>query len=147
MNDCSVEANLVSNLKGVALLLEHNESLLLAARGDHGVDLAHFAVGTVELFAGSLDLRLGGSLGDDEHEGVVVFRDFHGGLRSAWVLDDSELVVGVFLLVGVVLDFVVDLGLLGLWSSEGGGEPLGCFLGGVGTLLHLAGSVLSLPTK
>lgn len=114
----------------------------MAAWGDHGVDLAGLDV--VELLASLADLWLGGGLGNNEDEGVVILSDFHGGLRSSWVLDDSVLVVGELLLVGVVLDLVVNLGLKGLWTLEGNGSPLAGLLDGVSTLLNLSSSVLSL---
>lgn len=141
----SHDADLVGNLEGIALLSEDDEGLLLAAGGDHGVDLANLDV--VEVLAGLSDLGLGGSLVHDEHEGVVVLSDLDGGLGAAGELDDRKLVVGVFLLVGVRDGLGATLHLQGSGASEGDLGPSVGLLGVVSTLLNLLASVLSLQLR
>ena len=142
-SSCSHNADLVGNFESVAFFSKHNEGLLFTTGGDRGVDLAD--LGGESFLASSLDLGLVGLLINDEHKGIVVFSDLDSGFRTAGVLDDGILViVGLFLLVGVVLSQGLGAKLLNLGATESGRGPAVGLLGVVSTLLNLFASVLSL---
>jgi len=142
---CSHDADLVGNLKGVVLLGEDHVGLLVTAGGDEGVYLLD--LDRVEFLAGLLDSGLGGTLVDNEDEGVVVLDGLDGALGAAGELDHGVLVPGVLLDNGV-RDGLGGAGkTLGLGHAEGSLEPdlgLGC---GVLSFLHVLGNCFSLNAK
>lgn len=78
------------------LLGKHHIGLLVAVRADEGVNLAH--LDAIHILDGATDDGLGGSLVNEEDEGVVVFDGLNGGLGGEGVRNDGELVhQGLFL--------------------------------------------------
>jgi hypothetical protein len=84
------DADFVGNIEGIVVWLQSHVRLLLTIRPDERVDLGH--LDAVELADGHLDLRLVGTLVNDEDERVVVLDLLHRGLCRQRELDDLELV-------------------------------------------------------
>lgn len=72
----SHDSDFVGNVKGILITGEGDVGLLLTSGSDEGVNFLNLDV--VKLGAGFLDHDLGGSLVNDEHEGVAIFDGLDG---------------------------------------------------------------------
>jgi len=72
----SYKSDLVGETEGVRISCETDVSFLVSSDSIKGIDGSDLNV--VELLESSLDLRLGGSLVDNEHHSVFVFHLLHG---------------------------------------------------------------------
>jgi hypothetical protein len=90
INVCLDDSDSVGDIQSVVILSKSHIDLLEAPWCDQGVDL--FAFDIVQFLDGRLDLTLVGRQGHDETQSVIVFNQFHTGLRCQGVLDNGMLV-------------------------------------------------------
>lgn len=126
----------VGNIESIKILGQTDICLLQATGSDEGVDPV--ALNVVKVLDGGLDLPLVRLDVNDEHKGVGVLDELHGGLSSEGVLNDRELVKCVFLGSGAGCVLGLALQREGLRAIEVGlGVDPGALLGH--TLLQTLG--------
>jgi len=84
------DANLVGDLKSVAILGELHERLLESVGADQSVDTDNLNI--IQAGNSGLNLALVGAEVNNEHKGVVVLDLLHGSFRGQGLLDHGELV-------------------------------------------------------